>query len=95
MDFTVKNRVHKRVVADMRRAAKLYANATKILQECEKYFEKRGFSIDELRRGNGCGFDEIERGVDVTDELIAEIEKDFRMTEVAHGANAHYKEELK
>lgn len=44
------------------------------MQIVEKWLEKHGFDIDELRDGCGCSLEELEYGNNIVDELCEKIE---------------------
>ena len=47
------------------------------MRDVEEWLEARGFdvSVDGLRDGGGCSLDELEDGVDITDDLCERIER--------------------
>lgn len=58
----------------MHRLAAIEQEAAVLSKEIDQWFESKGFDMDKLRSGSGCGLEELEYGVDVTDEFCALIE---------------------
>lgn len=58
----------------MHRLAAIEQEAIVLSKEIDQWFEKKGFDIDKLRSGSGCSLEELEYGVDITDEFCALIE---------------------
>ena len=62
----------------MHRVAKLHAEATEEMEHVEAWLEAKGFDTSErgLRDGGGCSLEELEYGLDITDELCGRIESE-------------------
>ena len=67
-------KVPKYIKNRMRRVA---ANALIVdfyMREIEEWLETNGFDVEELRDGSGCSLEELEYGIDITEELCERIE---------------------
>ena len=67
-------KVPKYIKNRMRRVA---ANALIVdfyMREIEEWLEANGFNVEELRDGSGCSLEELEYGIDITEELCERIE---------------------
>ena len=63
----------------MHRAAKLHAEASRIIRQVDEYFEGRGYTPENLRCGDGFSLEELDYGNDVTDIFVERIESgEFR-----------------
>lgn len=58
----------------MHRAAKLYAEASRLTSQVDAWFENRGYSLENLRRGDGLSLEELDYGNDVTDVFCDRVE---------------------
>lgn len=63
----------------MHRAAKLHAEASRLIRQIDKWFESRGYTPENLRCGDGFSLEELDYGNDVTDIFVERIESgEFR-----------------
>lgn len=58
----------------MHRAANLHAEASVLTRQIDEWFESRGYSVEDLRCGDGFSLEELDYGNDVTDAFCARIE---------------------
>lgn len=58
----------------MHRAANLHAEASVLTRQIGEWFERRGYSMEDLRCGDGFSLEELDYGNDVTDAFCARIE---------------------
>ena len=71
------------------------ANAQKIaelMNEAQAWFEKQGFTSEELRSGNGCSLEEFEYGTG-NDQTVDTLEDYLSLLEIDHilNSNGHKK----
>ena len=69
-------RVPKYIREKMRRCATLYKQVAAEMEMIEKWLEKNGFDIEDLRDGSGVSLEELEYGNDIADELCDRIEQE-------------------
>lgn len=69
-------RVPKYIREKMHRCAALNAQADAEMRVIEKWLEKNGFDVEDMRNGNGYSLEELEYGNDVTAELCYYIEQE-------------------
>ena len=63
----------------MHRAAKLHAEASRLMRQVDEWFESRGYTQENLRCGDGFSLEELDYGNDVTDICVERIESgEFR-----------------
>ena len=58
----------------MHRAANLHAEASVLMRQIDEWFERRGYSMEDLRCGDGFSLEELDYGNDVTDAFCARVE---------------------
>lgn len=58
----------------MHRAARLHAEAARLMSHVDAWFEDRGYNMEELRCGDGCSLEELDYGNDIADEFCERIE---------------------
>ena len=58
----------------MHRAAKLHAEASRIIRQVDEYFESIGYTPENLRCGDGFSLEELDYGNDVTDVFCDRVE---------------------
>lgn len=61
----------------MHKIAELTKKAKELSCEVDQYFINKSFDIDELRCGNGRSLEELEYGIDITNEFCKDAEEDF------------------
>lgn len=79
-------KVPKNIQDKMRKSAKLYKQARKLLNEVDEYLsenyngdtESGMDGLEPWRSGNGVSLEEIEYGNDVTDEFVEWADNDFK-----------------
>lgn len=58
----------------MHRAAALHAEAARLMSHVDIWFENQGYSVEDLRCGDGFSLEELDYGNDVTDAFCERIE---------------------
>lgn len=67
-------KVPKHIKEKMHRVADLHRKAFFLSREIDNWFIKHGFSMEDLRCGDGFSLEELDYGNDVTDVLCERIE---------------------
>ena len=75
--------IPKYIRAKLLREASLAQEIARLSSEAEAWFQKQGFTVEELRSGNGCSLEEFEYGT-ATEETLDQLEDYLSLVEVDH-----------